>query len=91
VAVEVMALAFMTLLYLQIPWYRRLPQKILMLLNGQARELGSEPVWANPFVRHALAIGLGTAGFEVQATDVPASLLGDLEALVAEARPKASP
>jgi hypothetical protein len=84
-----MGIAFLTLLYRQAPWYKRLMQKILMLFNTQARELGRDPVWSNPFVRHALAVGLGSAGFATTATDVPAPLLRDLEALLAESRPTA--
>jgi hypothetical protein len=58
-----------------------------MLLNGQARELGRDPVWANPFVRHALAAGLGTADFEMKATDVPQPLQEALASLLANGRP----
>lgn len=82
VAVEVMGIAFLTLLYAQAPWHDRCLQKALMLLNRQARELGRDSVWANPFVRHALKIGLGTEAFDLQCADVPEALQAALSKLL---------
>ena len=57
-----------------------------MLFNRQVRELGRDPVWANTCVRHAVAIGLGTADFDVQHTDVPEPLRAALGQLLAAGR-----
>jgi uncharacterized protein (DUF362 family) len=83
IAVEVLGLAYLTLLYREAPWHRRLLQKLLMLLNRQARELGRDSVWSNPFVRHALSLGLGAPEFDLDCDEVPEELLTDLRRLLA--------
>jgi uncharacterized protein (DUF362 family) len=87
VAFEVMGIAALTLLFQAAPWHDRWLQKALMLVNGRAHRLGSQAVWANPFVRHALKIGLGTAEFDVQYTDVPQVLQVALDKQLAAGRP----
>lgn len=85
IAVEVLGLAYLTLLYREAPFFRRLLQKLLMLFNGQARELGHESVWSNPFVRHALQIGLGNPEFELEWEQVPEELVASLTSLLERA------
>ena len=60
---------------------------ILMFLNGQARELGRDPVWAHLYVRHALALGLGTADFDLEVTGIPQPLLDAIGAELANGSP----
>jgi hypothetical protein len=62
------------------------PYYVFMRLNRQVRELGRDPVWANPCVRHAVAIGLGAAEFDVQYTDVPDPVRPALGKLLAAGR-----
>jgi uncharacterized protein (DUF362 family) len=88
VAFEVMGIAFLTMLYRQAPWLARCLQKTLMLANRCARELGKDSAWTNPFVRHALAIGLGTTEFDLQYSDVPEALRGEIDKLIAAGRPQ---
>jgi uncharacterized protein (DUF362 family) len=83
VAVEVLGLAYLTLLYQDAPWYRRFLQRMVMLLNWQAPGLGEDSVWNHPFVRHALQIGLGERAFELECTDVPDALLTGLQRVMA--------
>jgi len=59
VAAEAYAIAVMTIMYREVPFYHRSWQKFLLLLNGQAKELGKQAVAENPFVKHALSLNYG--------------------------------
>ncbi len=65
VVAEATAIAAMAEMYRGVPWRHRSFQKILMAMNGMAKELGTYNPWDNPFVAHALKLGLGErkAGF----------------------------
>jgi uncharacterized protein (DUF362 family) len=60
VAADAVALAFLFDCYKQTPWFRKMLQKLVTLFNGQILELGSYPVWDNPFIAHGLHLGLGS-------------------------------
>jgi uncharacterized protein (DUF362 family) len=60
VAAEAAAIDLLTRLYRdETPLAARLAQKALLAANGQARELGTVPTAEQPFIKHALALGLG--------------------------------
>jgi uncharacterized protein (DUF362 family) len=67
VAAEAYAIELLTRLYqTQTPFADKLKQRLLVAANGRVKELGTEPTAANPFIKHAVALGLGSA-----ATSVP--------------------
>lgn len=83
-ATEVFGIAALTAAYQELAGcWNKLLQKLLMLLNTQARELGSFSPWDHPFVAHALALGLDAPEFETRYQDVPDSLRERLERLIA--------
>jgi uncharacterized protein (DUF362 family) len=60
VAAEAAALAFLTHLYqTQTPREAKLMQKLLIIANGSTKELGTEPIADNRFIKHAVVLGLG--------------------------------
>jgi len=79
VAAEAVAIACMAEMYRGIPWRHRAFQKTLMAMNGQAKELGSYNAWDNPFVAHALRLGLGARHADFSAHGVPQDLLTRLQ------------
>lgn len=83
-AVEVLGVAALTVAYRELAgcWDKFL-QKLLMLINTQARELGSFSPWAHPFVSHALALGLDSPDFEARYEGVPDPLRERLDRLIA--------
>ncbi len=74
VATEASALAFLTFLYQHSPVSARLVEKVLLFFNGQAKELGRQNVWENPFIKQAIKIGLGEKGVELVYHEVPIEL-----------------
>jgi uncharacterized protein (DUF362 family) len=82
VAVEAFGLAYLTLLYREAPWLRRLIQRLVMLPNRQTPALGEVSVWNHPFIRHALEIGLGSRAFELDCTGTPDRLEAELRGLL---------
>lgn len=87
VAAEVFALAFLTHLYSKTKLADRILQKVMMLVNSQAKELGSEGIYENRFISHAIRLGIGNPDFNVQYDNVPDPLKGELDRLVAKGRP----
>ncbi len=72
VAAEMVAIAFLTHLYVKgTPSSQKIAQKILMMVNGRAKELGTYTVAENPFITHAVKLGLGSTKFEAKYTNVP--------------------
>ncbi len=87
VAAEITAIAFLTHLSKEVPFHKNLSWKAILFANGQAQELGGQPVRENPFIAHALALGLGEREVDPVYRDVPPSLRKRLDALVGGARP----
>lgn len=81
-ACEVAALALLTILYSKTPLYHRMLQKILVLINGKIKELGKESIWQDPFLRHAIELGLGSSAFETKYQKVPDKLQNELSKLM---------
>lgn len=82
VAAEAVAIALMTILYQEAPFYQKLMQKLLVGLNGQIKELGQEPVWNNQFIKHALGLGLGKRNVNIEYNQVPIKLQNQLTNLI---------
>ncbi len=78
VAAEAGAIAFLKILYDDIAGWRKLGQAMLMGINGQAKTLGQESEWSNPFIKTALARGFGQRNFSPSFHDVPAGLIEKL-------------
>lgn len=81
VAAEVFAMAFLTYLYSKTPFSRRLLQKLLLVFNGQAKELGTYKIRDNPFVNHALKLGLGHGTIMPEWNQVHDNLIKNLTSL----------
>jgi uncharacterized protein (DUF362 family) len=79
VAAEVVALAFLTRMNADLSLFDTASWKAVLFLNGQAQELGEQSVWSNPFVAHALRLGLGERRIETFHSDVPAVLREDID------------
>lgn len=80
VAAETFAIAYLTELYeSQTPFLQKLLQKILVLANGQIKELGINRMSDHPFVKHAVALGLGNADIAPIYTDVPEEMRKAIE------------
>jgi len=80
VAAEALAIAYLAELYRALaPWHKKLLQKFLMRMNGMAKELGTYDVWDNPFIVHALKIGLGERKAELLGLDEFKDLSGQLK------------
>lgn len=71
VAAEAFALAAMTFMYQQVPLYNRLWQKFLIMLNGQAKELGKQDVSDNPFVKTGAHLNYGKLSREIDFDRIP--------------------
>lgn len=69
-AAEVFALAHLIHLYKSVPTSVKQTQKLLMFINKYSKELGKESVWKNPFITHALKLGLGNREIELSFTSV---------------------
>lgn len=82
IAAEVVALAFLTHLHPKVPIHRKLLHKIVLFFNGQARDLGKQNVWDNPFVSHALKLGLGNAAIRTHYEHTPSELQTQLNQLI---------
>jgi len=79
VAAEAVAVAALADMYSEAPMYKKMLQKFLLRMNGMAKELGTYHVWDNPFVVHALELGLGERRADLRAQDVPQDLLVRLQ------------
>jgi uncharacterized protein (DUF362 family) len=77
-AAEISAIAYMSLLYKNVPLRSKLLQKLLVFLNGRIKQLDKENVWENPFIKHALRIGIGSKDFEIEYKDVADNLKSEL-------------
>ena len=87
-AAEVFALAFLTVLYLQRPPQRvELLYRLLQWLNSHTRKLGEQSVWENPFIRHGLALGLGSRSVKAVFDETPISLQTQLDKLIKLKKP----
>ncbi len=84
VASEAFAIAFLIFLYSQTPRFKKFIQKAVLLFNSDktVKELGKEGVWDNPFIKHALKVGLGEKIIEPLYTDVPEDLQKSLSSLL---------
>jgi hypothetical protein len=81
-AAEVVALAYLTHLYLGVPMQIKLLHKIVLFFNGQIRELGKQKVWENPFARCALDVGLGNGSIRAHYEQTPKKLRTQLDQLI---------
>lgn len=79
VAAEVVAIAFLSLLHSQAPWLAVMQDRLVHALNRSIGRLGTYRAWDHPFVRRALAVGLGDADFELRCADVPVVLQRELD------------
>jgi uncharacterized protein (DUF362 family) len=86
VASEVFALAFLTHMYSKTKLADRILQKIMMLVNSQAQELGTEGLYENRFVFHAIRLGMGNPDFNVHYDKVPDPLRDEMDRLIAKGR-----
>jgi len=82
VAAEVFALAYLTHLYSRVPLRKKLLHKIILFFNTQAKEPGKENVWDNPFVSHALSLGLGNGSISTHYQETPMELQNQLNGLI---------
>jgi hypothetical protein len=82
VAAEVLALAYLTHLYLGVSMGRKLLHKVVLFFNGQIRELGKQKVWDNPFVRCARNVGLGNGSIRPHYEQTPRELQTQLNQLI---------
>jgi len=83
-ATEIFGIAALTAAYQELAGcWDKLLQKLLMLLNTQARELGSFSPWDHPFVSHALSLGLDSPDFNVHYDAVVERLRERMEELIA--------
>jgi uncharacterized protein (DUF362 family) len=87
VAAEVFALAFLAHLSAGRSGFDRFMQKVLISLNGQVKDVGSQSLYENPFVRHAVQLGLGRSDFEARYSKVPQKLMSELDQLISLNRP----
>ncbi|MBU2565930.1 DUF362 domain-containing protein [Patescibacteria group bacterium] len=71
IAAEIGALSFLTYLYKQTPWQHKSLHKLMIWINGQAKELGKQSVVENPFIKHALSLGIGDPNISATYNDVP--------------------
>ena len=81
-AAEVVALAYLTHLYVGVPMRRKLLHKIVLFFNGQIKELGKQNVWDNPFVRCARNVGLGNGPIRPHYEQTPSDLQAQLNTLL---------
>lgn len=79
VAAEVTAIAFLSLLHSQAPWLAVMQDRMVHALNRSIGRLGSYGAWDHPFVRHALAVGLGQPRFDLHHRGVPEGLRRELD------------
>lgn len=79
VAAEVVALSYLTYLYQELSLIQKIPQKILLKLNPQIKELGSQSVWENPFIKHALKLKLGNDKIVIKSNNVAHGLIKQLK------------
>jgi uncharacterized protein (DUF362 family) len=82
VATEVLAIAFLTILYSGAPWFRKFQYRVSQLMNNSVKELGTYNVWEDPFVSRALKIGLGSGLINPQYTTTPDELQNQLNNLI---------
>ncbi|MFA5406263.1 MAG: DUF362 domain-containing protein [Candidatus Nanoarchaeia archaeon] len=75
---EVFALSFLKSLYSCSSFTNKFWEKFLLFCNGSAKELSKECVWTNPFIKHALKIGLGKKELKVEYNNVPEELKNEL-------------
>ena len=83
-AAEVFALAFLTHLYLRVPLRKKLLHKIILFFNTQAKELGKKDIWSDPFVSHALNLGLGNGSIRTYYEETPIELQNQLNRLITD-------
>lgn len=75
VSAEMFALSYLTLLYKKnTPGYKKILQKLLILFNGQIKELGEQEILQNPFIKHAIKKNLGTDEVAMKYHDIPENL-----------------
>ena len=79
VAAEMGALVFLTQLYKETPWKNKLIHKLMLWINGQAKELGERSLQKNPFIKHAVNLGIGHAEITGEYIDVPDKLQDKLK------------
>ena len=82
VSAEAVALAFLTHLYKNIPKTERFKQRLLIKMNRQIKELGTERVWDNKFIAHAMKLGLSDNRIDIVDENVPPELRKELDTLL---------
>lgn len=83
VAVEAMAVAFMTYLYKQLSGANKaLYQLSLLMQKREQRELGRLSVWENPFVKSGLKLRFGEKDFKINYNHVSDNLKKELESIL---------
>ncbi len=84
ITAEAFALAFLTSAYFQVGWLARFIQKAVYFFNSDksVKELGKEKIWQNPFIKHALKIGLNKKELAVDYQQVPIELQKQLNKLL---------
>lgn len=79
VAADLFAIVYLTELYQsETPITQKLIQKILCSANGNIKELGSIRAADHPFIKHALALGLGKTDAETHYSNVSDELANKL-------------
>jgi len=71
VAAEVTAIAFLVALHDSAPWLAKLQDRVVHGLNRAIGRLGSYGPWQHPFVRRALAVGLGSPRVTANYSNTP--------------------
>ena len=82
VAAEVLAIAFLSILYSETPILKKQIWKTFLLSNRSMKNLSKSDVWDNPFIRRALQTGLGNGLINPHYTAIPNKLKNQLNDLI---------
>lgn len=83
VAVDIMALSFLTFLYRKkTPVYKKIFEKILLLQSAKNHQLNKQNPKDSLFIKHALGIGLGRGDFEINWINISDELKSELDNLI---------
>lgn len=83
VAAEAMAISYLTHLYqTETPDLYKFLQRILVRGNGRIKELGTESIFEQPVLKHAIKLGLGSSTISPIYTNVSKELEEQLEAFL---------
>ena len=75
-------MTFLKYLYSNLSYGDKILQKILIALNGQIKDLDKEEVWDNPFIKHALKVGLGEKELDIKYENISKELKESLNKLI---------